>query len=153
MKATDYEQLKKKLAKYCAWQERCSYDAGNKLQNLGASKQDAEKIIKWLKNENYINDVRFAEAFVRGKFNNNKWGKIKIISELRIRNLDEQTIKNALKEITESDYLKTLNELASKKWREVKADNLFQKKQKTAAYLANKGFETDLVYSILEKIE
>ena len=153
MKAANYEQLKKKMAKYCAWQERCSHDVKIKLLNLGAEKQDTEKIMKWLKDEKYINESRFAAAFARGKFNNNNWGKIRIISELRARNLDEQTIKDALNEIGENDYLKTIEELASRKWKDVKTDDLFVKKQKTAAFMVNKGYETDLVFRMLEKLE
>jgi regulatory protein len=153
MKTADFEQLKKKLAKYCAWQERCSNDVKIKLLNLGASKYDTEKIVKWLTEEKYINDSRFAATFARGKFNNNNWGKNKIIAELRSRNLDEQMIRDALNEIGEKEYLKTIKELALRKWKEIKADDLFMKKQKTATYLVNKGYETDLVFSILEKIE
>jgi regulatory protein len=153
MKTVTYEQLQKKVAKYCAWQERCSHDVKIKLLNLGASKQDTEKIMKWLKEEKYINDSRFAAAFARGKFNNNNWGKMRIISELRARNLDEQIIKDALNEIGENDYLKTIEELALRKWDDIKSDDLFVKKQKTAAFLVNKGYETDLVFKILEKIE
>ena len=153
MKAASYEQLKKKAAKYCAWQERCSHDVKIKLQNLQASEQETEKIIKWLKDEKYINDSRFAASFARGKFNNNNWGRKRIISELRFRNIDEQIIKNALEEIAENDYLKTLEELASRKWNDIKTDELLAKKQKTAAFLVNKGYEMDLVFRILEKIE
>lgn len=152
MKAANYEQLKKKVAKYCAWQERCSHDVTIKLMNLDASKQDAEKIMKWLKDEKYIDDSRFAATFARGKFRNNKWGKIRINAELRARKLDEQIIKDALNEIGENDYLNTIEELASRKWKEINTDDLFSKKQKTAAFLVNKGYETDLVFQIIEKI-
>lgn len=141
------------MAKYCAWQERCSRDVKKKLLDLGAEKQDTEKIMKWLKDEKYINESRFAAAFARGKFNNNNWGKIRIISELRARNLDEQIIKDALNEIGENDYFKTLEELASRKLNDIKTDDLFIKKQKTAAFLLNKGYETDLVFRTLEKLE
>jgi len=153
MKEADFEQLKKKLAKYCAWQERCSDDVNKKLINLGASKHDMEKIVKWLTDEKYINDSRFAASFARGKFNNNNWGKNRIIAELRARNLDEQIIRDALNEIEENDYLNTIKELALRKWKEIKTDDPFVKKQKTAAFLVNKGYETDLVFRILGKIE
>ncbi len=153
MEAANYEQLKKKTAKYCAWQERCSHDVKIKLQNLGASQQETEKIMKWLKDEKYINDTRFAATFSRGKFINNKWGKKRIISELRARNIDDQIIKDALNEIAGNDYLKTIEDLASRKWKDIKTDDLFVKKQKTAAFLVNKGYETDLVFRILEKMD
>ncbi len=153
MKALNYEQLKKKAAKYCAWQERSSHDVKIKLQNLGASQQEAEKIIKWLKDEKYVNDSRFAATFARGKFRNNNWGKQRIILELRARNIEELLISEALEEIKVNDYLKTLKELATRKWKEVKTEDTFIKKQKTAAFLVSKGYETDLVFRILQQIE
>lgn len=153
MKAANYEQIKKKAEKYCAWQERCSHDVKIKLLNLGASQQDAEKIIKWLKDEKYIDDSRFAATFARGKFNNNNWGKQRIIIELRARNIEELLISEALEEIKVNDYLKTLKELATRKWKEIKTEDAFIKKQKTAAFLVRKGYETGLVFRILEKIK
>ena len=150
--ALSIEDLKKKLAKYCAWQDRCTFEAEKKLTGLGASNTETDKILKWLHEENFINDARFAASFARGKFANNKWGKQRIIAELKARKIEDDLIANAIEEINQEDYEENLKKLALKKWKELKTGDSFTKKQKTASFLVNKGYETELVFSILEKI-
>ncbi|TVQ89657.1 MAG: RecX family transcriptional regulator [Bacteroidetes bacterium] len=146
------DNLRKKLAKYCAWQDRCTFEAERKLAELGASKTEMAKTLKWLKDENFLNDARFASSFARGKFVNNKWGKQRIIAELRSRKIEDAFITTAIEEINQKDYAETLKNLALKKWKELKTVDSYSKKQKTAAFLVNKGYEADLVFNILDKI-
>lgn len=143
----------KKAAKYCAWQERCSFDVRKKYIDQGFTPGEIEKLVEWLKTEKYIDDARFAKTYARSKFNNNQWGRKRIMMELKSRDVDASAIDLALNEIKEKDYLQTIEKLAEKKWQQIKTGEIFIKKQKTAAFLVNKGFETDLAIRTIDRIE
>ena len=73
--------IKKKMEFYCAYQERCHSDVINKLNKLGVFGDEEDEYICYLIDENYLSETRYSEAYVRGKFNNNNWGRVKIIRE------------------------------------------------------------------------
>ena len=96
-------------------------------------------------------ETRFAELFARGKFNNNDWGKIKIINELKSRNISEWNIKNALKQIDNKDYLEKLDKLCLKKIEQIdKSQN--QIKSKILRALSYKGWEVDLIIRSINQL-
>ena len=94
-------EVKKKLEHYCAYQERCHKEVKQKLRELGVQKNAKDVIITKLIETDYLNETRFAKSFVRGKFRIKNWGKIRIIRELKIREISDWNIKNALKEISD----------------------------------------------------
>jgi len=136
----------KVLEHYCAYQERCHKEVEKKLRDLKMIPQAQEQIILHLLQHNFLNEERFAKAFVRGKFYHKNWGKLKIVRELKFRNISSYNIKNALLEINEDDYIKTLETLAIKKLALLKESNIFKKRNKLSNYLISKGFESNLVY-------
>ena len=73
-----YEEALYKSAAYCSQSEHCISDLRNKLTQWGVMESDWDKIIRYLVDENYINESRYAIAFTKDKFRYNKWGKIKI---------------------------------------------------------------------------
>jgi regulatory protein len=79
----DSNQLKRKMARYCAWRERNTAETEQKLIQLGASSKQVKELLTWLRDENYLNDLRFAISFANGKFLNNHWGRFKISAELK----------------------------------------------------------------------
>lgn len=106
-----------------------------------------------LEEEQFINDERFARIYAKSKFNTNKWGKIKISNFLKSMQIPHNQIKEALWEIPEEEYLKTLEKLASKKEAELrKKYEGFDKKMRIINYLLQKGFESALVYKIADQI-
>ncbi len=142
----EINQLKTKIARFCAWRERCIKETEDKLFTLGANAKQTQQLVAWLQKENYLSNIRFATAFTRGKFSNNQWGKLKIKSELLQRNIPDQIISNTLENIDQNEYESVAFSLAKKKWKETKTDDLFLKKQKTAAYLSGKGYESDIAW-------
>jgi regulatory protein len=137
---------KSRGAKYCALQERSQQQVRDKLYDWGLYGDEVEEVIAWLISEDFINEERFAESYVRGHFNLKKWGKIKIKQGLEQKKISEYCIKKGMKEIGDEDYQKTLNELLEKKWRILKEPNLYIKKQKAVRYLLQKGYEPNLVW-------
>lgn len=141
------EQAIKKLEYYCAYQERCHQDVENKLRSMKLSAGYKETVMLHLLENDFLNEERFAKAFVRGKFRIKKWGKGRIEKELKTRNISEYNIRSGLKEISESDYLKSFNELAKKRILQINETNVYKRRKKLADYLLYRGWESDLVYN------
>lgn len=145
-------EAKVKIAAYCAYQERCQEEVRTKLAEKGLFGDQAEELISHLIEEGFLNEERFAQAFVRGKFNLKKWGKNKITQELKLRKVSPNCIKSGLKEIEPEEYWQMLLGLVEKKSGFVKDTDQFKKKYKIQQYLIGRGFESDLVQSAVETV-
>lgn len=142
----------KVLEHFCAYQERCHKEVEQKLYDLKMIPEAKEKIILHLLQHNFLNEERFAKAYARGKFSIKKWGKIKIVNQLKFKNISSYNIKSALKEINDDDYFKTLQKVAEKKLGFIQESNSFKKKNKLSTFLISKGFETELVYKVTNSL-
>ena len=134
----------------CAYQERSQQEMRDKLYEWGLFSDAVESIIASLITDNYLNEERFAKAYAGGKFRIKKWGKIKIRIELKKRKISDYCIRKAMQEIDDKDYLKALKELISKKSREIKSGKEQVRNYKIAQYAASRGFEQDLIWSLLK---
>lgn len=143
------EQALQKLRHYCAYQERSHSEVKEKLYNLGVSKKDRDSMIAALIEGDYLNEERFAIAFAGGKFRIKQWGRIKIKYELKQKQVSEYSIKKALKQIKEDEYLAVLKKLADEKCTSLKHEQSLVQKKKTMDYLVQKGFEMDLIKKVV----
>jgi regulatory protein len=139
------EQAFQKLRHFCSYQERSHQEVLEKIYSFGIYKSDAEVLVTQLIEENYLNEERFAIAFVGGKFRIKQWGRKKIEYELKQKKVSTYCIKKALKTIDEADYLQTLQSLVNKKWESLKAEQYLNRQAKTMAYVSQKGFEPSLI--------
>ncbi len=147
----NFHELLMRAERFCAYQERCSYEVTQKLKEFDADENTTEKIIASLREDDYLNDERFAQLFTSGKFRIKRWGKNKIRAELRMKKIPDTLIKKGLDSINESDYIKTIEHLIKKKEREVKSKNPKDKTKKILMNLLSKGFESELVWKFLKK--
>jgi regulatory protein len=145
------EQGLLKAANYCAYQERCHKEVLIKLEELGIRHDDANQIILQLIEQGYLNEERFAKSFARGKFRTKKWGKAKITLELKIRQISDYNIRVALQEISDDEYIETLQYLIKKKWTDSNKENSMIKKAKIAQFASGKGFERSLIWDLLRQ--
>jgi regulatory protein len=141
-----------KAMAHCSYREFCCDDIRNKLSLWGIENDDAEKIIGILIDENYVNESRYATAFVRDKFKYNKWGKVKIAAHLRVKKLAPEIISSALDSIDIEQYTKLMRRLIESHRRSVKAKNQYDLKAKLLRYGLSKGFENSLLYDILNEM-
>lgn len=149
-KSLTKEQALQKLKHYCAYQERSHSEVKEKLYQLGVWKKDHDEIIASLIEENYLNEERFAIAYAGGKFRVKQWGRVKIKYELKQKQVSDYSIKKAMKQIDEEEYLSVLNKLAKEKYAALKSEQYLVRKKKTMDYLLAKGFESDLVRKAVE---
>jgi regulatory protein len=150
---TLYKTALTKAMAHCSRREYCIDDMRNKLRAWEVSNSDAEKIISALIKENFINESRYATAYVRDKFKYNKWGKVKIAAHLKSRKIPHDLINSALSSIDEEIYIKFLKELIEGHRKTVKANNQYDLKAKLLRYGLSKGFESSLLYDILNDLE
>ncbi len=147
------QQALPKIKNYCAYQERCHAEVKEKLYSFGLYKKDVDDIMVSLINENYLNEERFAIQFAGGRFRLKQWGKNKIKQALKQKQVSDYCIKNAIKKIDDTDYLKTFQKLAAQKMKTLKSEkNIFIKKRKLQDFLLMKGYESDLVNEEVVKI-
>lgn len=143
--------VKKKIEYFCAYQERCHLDVINKLNKLGVFGDNADEYVCYLIDENFLSETRFSEAFVRGKFNYNDWGKNKIIRELKSRNISDWNISNALKQINDLDYNTKLKKLCVKQV-ELSDKPKAELRNKVIKSLSLKGWEIDLIINQINQL-
>jgi len=146
------EEAKKKLEYYCSYQDRCHTEVEKKLYEMNMIPLAQEAIILHLLENDFLNEERFSRSFARGKFRIKKWGKQRIIRELKQRNVSKYNIEIALKEINQEEYLEVLSELTQKKWDAILEKNQFKKRKKITDFLLRKGFESDLIYIEINQI-
>ncbi len=141
------DQAYQKLKHYCAYQERSHDEVKQKLYGFGLHRQEVEESISKLIEENYLNEERFAIAFAGGRFRSKQWGKVKIEYELKQKKVSPYCIKKALGEIDDDAYIKTIRQLARKKWNSLKGPGAtdYVKSSKTTTYLLQRGFERALI--------
>jgi len=150
-KAYSVAEATRKLESYCAYQERCHKEVVGKLKEMRMVTEAIDHIVTHLIQENYLNEERFAQSFARGKFNIKKWGRNRIINELKQRDISRFNITSALKEIDDVSYLETLDLLAKKRLQQLTETNLLKRRKKLADYLLYRGWESALVYKKLQE--
>jgi regulatory protein len=146
------KEAKKKLEHYCSYQERCHKEVELKLAEMRVIPLVKEEIILHLMKYDFLNEERFARSFARGKFRIKKWGKVRIVRELKFRNITDYNIKLALTEIDLDAYYTTFNVLAEKKCTTLRESNMYKKRKKLADYLLYRGWEADLVYKKITEL-
>ena len=146
------DQVLDKMAKYCAYQERCVKDVKDKLKTFDISEEEKTIILDYLLDNRFVNDDRFAKAFVRGKVNQSGWGVNKIRFHLIQKGIDKDIIDEALGQTDNEVYRQRLIDILKTKSKTIKADSDFEKKRKLAAYAMQKGFEGNLIWEVLKDL-
>lgn len=140
-----------KLQKYCAYQDRCHSEVRTKLLKLQIYGDDLEDIIYQLIQEKFLDELRFAKSYVRGKFRLKSWGKVKITHALKAKHVSEYCIRKGIEEIEDTEYLLCLEKLVQLNKNRYGALESFESKQKLTKYLMQRGFEFELIKSAIAK--
>lgn len=149
----DIKEAKQRAGRFCAFRERSPNELFEKIQSWGIAEEDASVLLAELSKEGYVDEQRFANAFCNDKFEFNSWGKQKIEAHIYAHKLSGEVVDNALNRIDPEKYYLRLSDLAKSKWEKLERDEAFKRKQKTVAYLSGKGFEMDLIWSVVNKLE
>jgi len=143
-----------KLQQFCAYKERCHSEVRTKLIKMEVYGDRLENIISELIQEDFLNEERYARAYVRGKYRMNNWGKKKIMINLKSKRVSEYCIKKGLEEIDQEEYYNNLLSILEKQVRQYSRKNLnsYQLKSKLYQFAAGKGYESEVISMALEDV-
>ena len=150
-KTYNIKETTEKIQSFCALQDRCQWEVQNKMRQWGVEEYLIENIVTDLILEKFIDEQRFSESFCRGKFRIKRWGKVKIKNELRLRKISVSCIEKGLEQIEDEEYYSILKELYEKKNSSLKEQNLFIRNKKIVKYLQQKGFESNLIWELINR--
>lgn len=138
------------IRKYCAYQDRCTSEVCQKLSDFSLSEEELQVVLTHLREERFLDDLRYAHNFARGKFTYKGWGRQKIRHALRQKDLPAAYIEAALQtEIPQETYRQTLQDLIDKKSAQWAHLSRFEQKDKLYRFLLQRGFEADEIRTAL----
>jgi regulatory protein len=141
-----------KAAFFCCQAEKCTSEIQEKLKFWGLNEDDSQAVIEELKTEKYIDDERFARAYVKDKFRFNHWGKQKIEFMLRAKKINQEILELAFEEIEDESYLDEIKRLLTEKAKSIKAKDQFDKRNKLMRFALGRGFESGKIYAALKEL-
>ena len=138
------------LAALCAQAEHCQQEMRDKLKRWGVSADAQDRIVARLVEERFIDDERYARAFVKDKIRYNKWGRRKVQQGLWLKHIDADIQERVLDDVDDSEYLAVLRPLLKQKVKSVKAGNDYERTQKLVRFALSRGFTFDLIRQCLD---
>lgn len=146
------EQALAALQRLCARAERSSGDALRLMATWEVPYDRRQEVLQKLLQDRFIDDKRYAEAFVREKTSLNTWGEYKIRTALRRKGIAEATINAALQQINPESNAERLTLRLERKVRSVKYDTPYQLKTKLLRYGLSLGFPMEQVMQSVEQV-
>ena len=137
------------LAALCAQAEHCQQEIRDKMSRWELDETIQNRIVARLIKERYIDDERYARAFVKDKIRYNKWGRRKVQQALWLKHIDSDIQQRVLDEIDEKEYLDVLRPLLKQKRKSIKAANDYEQNQKLVHFALGRGFGFDIIRQCL----
>ncbi|MBR1798651.1 MAG: RecX family transcriptional regulator [Bacteroidales bacterium] len=144
--------LLQRAVAWCVSAERTSHDAVEHLCQWGAESADAVLIVRWLEEEGYIDDARYAKHYSESKVLWHGWGRKKVTFNLRSKGISSAIIADALEAIDETTYLETATKVAKAKWHTLMALPYEQRMVRIKAFLAQRGFTMQEIYQTITNL-
>ena len=138
------------LAAICAQAEHCEQDMRDKMKRWGVPPEAQDRVISQLVKERYIDNERFARAFVKDKVRYNKWGRRKVQQALWMKRIDDDIQHRVLDEIDDKEYLDVLVPLLKQKRKSIKADDDYELNQKLVRFALSRGFDYSIIRQCLD---
>ena len=148
-KAITEQEAYLQLAALCAQAEHCQQEMRDKMRRWEIDETAQNRIIARLIKERYIDDERYARAFVKDKIRYNKWGRRKVQQALWLKHIDSDIQQRVLDEIDEKEYLDVLRPLLKQKRKSIKADSDYEMNQKLVRFALSRGFTFDIIRQCL----
>ena len=135
--------------RYCSGAEHCCLKVRAMLERHKTESEDITSILKHLIKEGYIDESRYARAFVHDKVRFAKWGRSKIAQALWQKRIPQNIADEALASIDEDEYMEALKEVVKSKYRVSKGASDYERKMKTMKTVCGRGYERSFVRKVL----
>lgn len=145
----DEKQAYLKLSALCAKSEHCAWEMTEKMRRWQVDEQTQAAVMERLIKERFVDDERYARAFVEDKIKYNKWGQRKIEQALYMKRIDEKIIDSVLDEISEETFLNVLRPLMAAKRRSTQASSDYELRGKLIRFALSRGFTMNLIEKVL----
>ena len=149
-KETTEQEAYLQLAALCAQAEHCQQEMRDKMKRWEMAPEVQERVIARLIKERYIDDERYARAFVKDKIRYNKWGRRKVQQGLWMKRIDDSIQQRVLNEVDDTEYLAVLKPLLKQKAKSIKAENDYELTQKLVRFALGRGFTYDIIRQCLD---
>jgi regulatory protein len=144
------KNILREISSYCTFRERCTKEVRDKLLQLKVKPEEVAEYLKIMQQENFLNEHRFAHAYVNDKFRFNHWGKVKIRQQLKTFQIEDELIETALNSIDAEDYNQTISRIIERFLPKTKGLHAYQKQQKILKHCYGKGFEPEVVSRLIK---
>ncbi len=134
----------------CSRQERCTSYIKEKLAKFELDDETLNLVIDKLKAERFLDDLRFATYFTRDKYRFEKWGRIKITYQLKLKKIPNDIIAQAIEAIDQDEYLSNLEQLITSAVKKSKETNRYKRDSKIVRMVSSKGYESTLIFKLLK---
>jgi regulatory protein len=138
------------LAQLCARSEHCQHDLTEKMRRWGMTDEAQARVMQRLVGERYVDDERYARAFVRDKIRYDKWGRRKVEQALWMKRIDDDIRERVLGEVDDGEYLAVLRPLLKQKCRSTKAATDYELNQKLVKFALGRGFTFDIIRQCID---
>ncbi len=153
MKTLTAEEAMYKAAAYCSRSEHSTQEMATKLEAWGVAKELHDKIIDRLIAEKFIDDRRFCRSYINDKYKYSRWGRIKIMHNLRTKGISTSLFKEVEVETIDTElYFENLKAVLKEKLRSTKASTPYELKGKLVRSAASKGYEPNLIYMVIDEL-
>jgi regulatory protein len=149
MKEKTEQEAYLQLAALCAQAEHCQQEMRDKMKRWDIDAATQDRIVARLVKERYVDDERYARAFVKDKIRYNKWGRRKVQQGLWLKHIDDDIQERVLGEVDDSEYLAVLRPLLKQKVRSIRAENDYERTQKLVRFALGRGFTFDIIRQCL----
>lgn len=138
------------LTALCAQAEHCQYEMLEKMRRWELSEEAQARVMSKLIKERYIDDERYAHAFVKDKIRYNKWGRRKVEQALWQKRIDDDIRTRVLDDVDDEEYLSVLRPLLKQKRKTIKAKNEYELNQKLVRFALGRGFTFDIIQQCMD---
>ena len=145
-----YEMALQRLSALCASAEHCEYEMTEKMRKWEVEGSDCERIMEYLRKAKFVDDERYARAFVKDKIKYNKWGRRKVEQGLWAKHIAEDIRQRVLDEVDESQYKSVLTDLMNSKRRSIKAANDYEMNRKLIKFALSRGFDYSIIRQCID---
>ena len=138
------------LAALCAQAEHCEQEMRDKMKRWAIEPDAQDRVIARLIKERYIDNERYARAFVKDKIRYNKWGRRKVMQALWMKRIDDDILHQVLDEIDDKEYIDVLIPLLKQKRKAIKAKSDYELNQKLVRFALGRGFDFSIICQCMD---
>lgn len=144
--ADELLRAKRRLIHYLSLRKKSTADARFYLKKHNFSTTVADQAVIYARENNYLDDVDFAEAFARTRMRAGTKGPRIVSMELQARGIDREAARKAVESMTEPEtQLEMARKVAAKKYPNLKdSDDLIKAARKLSQHLARRGFDPEI---------